>query len=231
MGAVELRIAGCSGSSVEVAEPQSVRRVEPSRLKRAEVVVVEDRLLSCEAGPGRGRDVVAEPPRRCRQPRAVVVDRPAEVVAGDEQAGALRPSRRARGDVRAERQSPESVRSRPQDVEVAVGDVGERRNADPRAAAPRAPRQAARSTAGSSSGESNPIPASPTSSGWPPLRRKAAGRPHASASSSAFEQGSSRLAARYTSCARKSSASGSREASGSTTGIRCELLPACGRRT
>ncbi len=51
------------------------------------------------------------------------------------------------------------------------------------------------SAAATSSGPSKPTPPAPTSSGWPPLRRKSAGRPQESASSNAFEQGSSRLGA------------------------------------
>ncbi len=51
------------------------------------------------------------------------------------------------------------------------------------------------SASGTSSSARYETPAEPTSSGWPPLSRNTAGSPHASASSSAFEQGSSRLGA------------------------------------
>ena len=91
VGAIELRVAGRARTAVEVAKSEPVRRVEPARLERSEVVVMENGLTSCEARPVGGGDPVTEPPCRVHEPRAVVVDRPAEVVADHEQTRRVRP--------------------------------------------------------------------------------------------------------------------------------------------
>ena len=54
VGAVELGVARRSGTTVEVAEAEAVRRLEPPRLQRAEVVVLEDRLVPAKRSPFAG---------------------------------------------------------------------------------------------------------------------------------------------------------------------------------
>ena len=107
IGAVELRIAGCPRPAVEIAEAESVRRLEPARLQGAEVIVMEHGLSLRESGPGSRRNVVAQPLRGCAQPVSVIVDRPAEIISGDEQARSIGPLCRARRYVRAERETPQ----------------------------------------------------------------------------------------------------------------------------
>ena len=66
VGAIELRVAGRAGTPVEVAEPEPVRRVEPARLQRTEVVVMENGLVSAPDVPrrlGRPRNRAALPCR------------------------------------------------------------------------------------------------------------------------------------------------------------------------
>src|SRR5205807_2996406 len=99
---VELRIARRARPSVEIREPEPVRRLEPAWPQGAEVIGMEDRLPPGEAGPPLRGDVVAEPARGRSEPRSVVVDRPAELVADDEEPGRFRPRCRPRGNIGAE---------------------------------------------------------------------------------------------------------------------------------
>src|SRR5437870_11538092 len=52
---IEFRVAGSSRTAVEVAEAEPVGRLEPTRLQRAEMVVVKDGLPTPEPCPGRWR--------------------------------------------------------------------------------------------------------------------------------------------------------------------------------
>ncbi len=60
-----------------------MRGLEPARLQRVEVVVLEDRLSAPEPQQRVRADVDAEALRGRDQARTVVVDRPAETIADD----------------------------------------------------------------------------------------------------------------------------------------------------
>src|SRR5256886_14112253 len=102
---IEFRVAGSSRTAVEVAEAEPVGRLEPTRLQRAEMVVVKDGLPTPEPCPGRWRHLVAQPSRGCRQSCPVVVDRPAETIPDNEKPRGVRPGSCPREHIGAERQA------------------------------------------------------------------------------------------------------------------------------
>ena len=192
----------CPGRPCMYASAEPVGDREPARRQRLEVARVEDGLAPAQGRPARRRDVVAEPASRGRDVLGVLVHRPAAAVADDEEPRVRAPPPRVRradeprraqpgrgrhGDARAVRE-----RAQPREhLQVAVGDVGERRHADRRPPLVQLRREPRRARRGAPPARRTRTPASPTSSGWPPLRRNTAGSPQASASSSAFEHGSS----------------------------------------
>ena len=102
-----------------------MRRVEPPRLQRAEVIVVENGLAFCKPRPAGGSDVVTET-RRLGEPCAVVVDRPAEVIADHEQARRFRPRRSAAGTYarRMARTGAEAIRRNTAVTRATLRDTG-----------------------------------------------------------------------------------------------------------
>src|SRR5262249_28769104 len=161
VGAIELGIPLGSGSPMEVAQPEPMRRAEPTGAQCVEVVVLKDRATAGEAQHRIAADSVPETVRGRDEPCAVVVDRPAEAVADDVELGAAHDFRTSR--YRSATSASEGTRI-----------AARHRSSSSR----RRP-----SAAGTSSAASKPTPASPPGSGGPPLRRETAGTPHTSAPS------------------------------------------------
>ena len=85
--AVELRVARRPRPAVEVREAEPVRRARPARVERLEVARVEDGLAAGEPRPGGRREPVpGRGARRAETYARLVVERPAERVADDEEA-------------------------------------------------------------------------------------------------------------------------------------------------
>ena len=98
VGTVELGEAGRPRAAVEVRHPEPVGRARPARVERGEVARVEDDLPPREPRP-RGRpERVARLARDGGHVGRLVVERPAELVAEDEEAGAVGPVARPPAD-------------------------------------------------------------------------------------------------------------------------------------
>ena len=84
--AVELRVAGRPGPSVEIRRGEAVRRLHPAGLQSLEVAGEEDRLVGREPCPPGGCDVVPEPPRGRFEMSRVLVHGPGRSLADGEEA-------------------------------------------------------------------------------------------------------------------------------------------------
>ena len=172
---VELRIRSRSRPAVEPGHAEAVRRAQPGLADRLEVAGVEHRLPTRESGPVRqaGRD--AQPRGRGLEVRRVLGHRPRSPLVDDEQARRVgQVSVRNPSAPRAAIFAGGATRRR-SDVVTATR-TSAYRSATSSSGTSRIPRRARRAApvdanaSGSSSGSSKPMPPSPTSSPFDPLR-------------------------------------------------------------
>ena len=98
VGAVELGEARRPRAAVEVRHPEPMGRARPARVERREVARVEDDLPPCEPRPRGRAERVARLARDGGHVRRLVVERPAERVAEDEESRAVGPVTRPARD-------------------------------------------------------------------------------------------------------------------------------------